>query len=205
MHAYRRNAIALLVLSACAVSATGCRDDSQRDDRPEPQADAPRAATLADPARPEPMDERSASSDAVVADREFLRTALASGLAEVSMSRDVESRSPTEAVRDLAKRIAEDHEALNAKLRERAGDDADGLEMDASAKAMDTMIRSTEPAALDRAYLQHMAEGHAKSIARFEAGAANAADESVRKLANDALPTLREHAQAVEKRLAQGK
>lgn len=222
MHTVPRTLVALVAMSTSALLASGCRDTTQRDERPEPRADAP----LSDPARMDasanpPMQDTTASGPDTASesateaptmpqttaekDRQFLRSALASGLAEVSMSRYVEGRSPTAEVRALAKRIADDHEALNARLRDMAAADLDGVEMDASAKAMETMIRATEAPALDRTYLQHMAEGHAKSIARYETAAANAADAGVRKLAEAALPKLREHARAVETRLAQGK
>lgn len=224
MYNTSRILIPLLIMIACAMLASGCSDTTQREERPEPQADASRASV------PPPAQNDSDTSQAVPGDvpaaaemtsdrradermpptpagndRQFLETALASGLSEVSMSRHVEKRSPTADVRALAKRIADDHDALNARLRTVSPDGLDGVEMDASAKAMDTMLRATATPDLDRMYLQHMAEGHVRSLARYEAAATNAADAAVRKLAGDALPKLREHARAVETRLAQGK
>lgn len=211
MHAGPRTIIASVLLSTCILLAAGCRDDMPRDERPEPQTasdagpsmpgSAASSSGMASDAAP---GDRRLPEAAVDNDREFLRTALAGGLAEVSISRDVETRSPTPEVRALAKRIADDHEALNAKLRAVAGD-LGTVEMDASARAMETLIRSSAVPALDRRYLQHMAESHAMSIVRYEAAAANAADAGVRALAAEALPRLREHARAVETRMAQGK
>lgn len=136
-------------------------------------------------------------------DRDFTRTALASGLAEVQVSRHVEQQSPTADVRALAKRIADDHGTLNEKLRSFAGSEA--VDIDASSKAMDALIRSSQGADLDRAYLQHMAEGHARSIARYEAAEASVRDEALRTLVKTALPKLREHARAVDAQLSRSK
>lgn len=208
MKTTRTSRILLALACAAAFTVAGCRDADRQDDMTAGGVDD-RAATPA-PAEPSsattppettsPTTTDTAAADAN-ADQSFVRAALASGLAEVSISRHIEAQSPTKDVRALAKRIADDHEALNDKLRTFAGMQADAIEPDASAKAMDTMIRSSKGTDLDRAYLQHMADGHAKSIARYETAAASAQDDGVRSLASSALPKLREHAQAVAAQL----
>lgn len=215
-----------LLLAIATIAICGCRDDMQPDDvsastaNPPastlPRAESPAAgaasdttSTLPDAATPPGTDAatpgKPAPGDVPHADHDFARSALASGLAEVKMSRDVEARSPTGEVRALARRIADDHEALNGKLRVFAGPDADAVDTDASSKAMDALIRSSKGADLDRAYLQHMSDGHARSIARFEAAGKTVRDDGLRTLANEALPKLREHARAVDAQLARSK
>lgn len=214
----RKRAPLFFAIAMLAIS--GCRDDMQPDDvgaspAPDsalpqpvdqalgtpPNAPAAHAATgQGDAAHPGSMAPGSADGD-----RAFARSALASGIAEVKLSRLVEERSPTGDVRALAKRIADDHEALNGKLRGFAGPDADGIDTDASAKAMGELIRSSQGTELDRAYLQHMADGHARSIARYETAANTAGDNGLRTLAKDALPKLREHASAVNAQLSRSK
>jgi putative membrane protein len=137
-----------------------------------------------------------------VNDQQFVQTALAGGMAEVSMSRYAASKAKSADVRSIAKRIADDHEAMNPKLRALAGSNADGAKIDDTAKSAESMLRGTEGADLDKAYLDHMSEDHKKNIAMFEAAAAQATDPAVRKLAEDALPTLREHAKLVDAQLA---
>jgi putative membrane protein len=212
---------AIILFAIATIAMGGCRDDMQPDDvsasataAPEPAmpagdaaADAsaaPGAATSGD-AGPDSATQGDAAPDSADADRSFARSALASGIAEVKVSRDVEQRSPTSDVRTLAKRIADDHEALNGKLRSFAGADAEAVDTDASAKAMDALIRSSEGTDLDRAYLQHMADGHARSIAKYEAAANTVRDDALRTLARDALPKLREHARAVDAQLSRSK
>ena len=215
-----RNRVLFLAIAMLAIG--GCRDDMQPDDA------GASAANAADAALPQPVDPASgtppgdpaaqapaapaaadsagsAAPGSAETDRAFARSALASGMAEVKVSRLVEERSPTGDVRTLAKRIADDHEALNGKLRGFAGPDADAVDTDASAKAMGELIRSSQGTELDRAYLQHMADGHARSIARYEAAANTASDEGLRALARDALPKLREHASAVSAQLSGAK
>jgi putative membrane protein len=209
----RKRAIILFAIATVApIALSGCRDDMQPDDVSAPATAAPEPATPAAAAAPSTdagaVPDTATPGDApgsADADRSFARSALASGMAEVKVSRDVEQRSPTSDVRTLAKRIADDHEALNDKLRSFAGPEADAVDTDASAKAMGTLIRSSEGTDLDRAYLQHMADGHARSIAKYEAAADTARDDALRTLARDALPKLREHARAVETQLSRSK
>jgi putative membrane protein len=225
---------AIILFAIATIAMGGCRDDMQPDDvsasataAPDPATPASDAATPSTDAgavpgtaaqgdaSPNGMAQGNATPDSATpgsaapgsadADRSFARSALASGIAEVKVSRDVEKRSPTSDVRALAKRIADDHEALNGKLRSFAGADAEAVDTDASAKAMDALIRSSEGTDLDRAYLQHMADGHARSIARYEAAANTVRDDALRTLARDALPKLREHAGAVDKQLSRSK
>lgn len=205
-------------LFALAIALVGCRDDMQPDDAvastAPPQATMPRTDDAA-PGTPRgtvPTNDAAHGGTAMSGhatdgnpgtERDFARTALASGLAEVQVSRHVEKQSPTADVRVLAKRIADDHGALNEKLRSFAGSDV--VDIDASSKAMDALIRSSQGTDLDRAYLQHMAEGHARSIARYEAAEATVRDEALRTLVKAALPKLREHARAVDAQLSRSK
>lgn len=205
----------VLFAIAFAITLGGCRDDMQPDDvvastATPPQASLPRT----DDAMPRAMPGADAAHGGTAMpgdapsgnpeiDRDFARTALASGLAEVQVSRHVEQQSPTADVRALAKRIADDHGALNEKLRGFSGSDA--VDIDASSKAMDALIRSSKGTDLDRAYLQHMAEGHARSIARYEAAEVAVRDQGLRTLINEALPKIREHARAVDAQLAKAK
>jgi putative membrane protein len=198
-----------LIFAIAMLATSGCRDDMQPDNLAAPGAKAPES-TLARPGEPASAmpasDAGTPSTDASAdPDRIFARSALASGIAEVKISHHVEERSPTSDVRTLAKRIADDHEALNGKLRSFAGPDADAVDTDASAKAMDALIRSSEGTDLDRAYLQHMVDGHARSIAKYEAAASTVRDDALRTLAKNALPKLREHARAVDAQLSRSK
>jgi putative membrane protein len=195
-----------IALFALAIALGACRDDMQPDGVIEstatPQAASPRTDAAA-PGTANPTNPADAATDHPATDRAFARTALASGLAEVQVSRHVEKQSPTADVRALAKRIADDHGTLNEKLRSFAGSEA--VDIDASSKAMGTLIRSSEGTDLDRAYLQHMAEGHARSIARYETAEGSVSDEALRALVKEALPKLREHARAVDTQLSRSK
>lgn len=211
----------VLTIAVAMLAIGGCRDDMQPDDVASSGANAtasaptqpmdatPGAATGGAASSPMPPADDMAGDGAApgteAADRAFARSALASGLSEVKISRHVERQSTTADVRTLAKRIADDHEALNGKLRGFAGSDAEAVDTDASSKAMDALIRSSEGADLDRAYLQHMSEGHARSIARYETAEKTARDEGLRTLVKDALPKLREHARAVDAQLSRAK
>lgn len=212
MHA--AHAFPKLLFLAALLAASGCRDRAHRDDMPMSHAgdatsstgaahdtgmgDAPSAANRDERREAPPATSQSATPGGFDSDRDFVRTALSSGLAEASLSRYVQTQSPTREVRALAKRIADDHDALNAKLRGIQGVGAESVGIDPAAKSMDAAIRAKRGTALDQAYLQHMSDGHRNSIARFESAATGASTDALRRLASDALPTLRDHAQSVD-------
>ena len=194
------NAQAAMADQAAAATPSTAQTTPPPTDADTPPASDP-ATTPDSMGNPSPAPAQSGAAQ-VADDQQFVRTALAGGMAEVSVSRYVASKAKSGAVRSLAKRIADDHEALNAKLRTAAGADADAVQADDAAKSAEAMIRGSQGAELDKAYLTHMADDHKKDIASFEAAAAQATDPAVRKLAEDALPTLREHAKMVDERLA---
>lgn len=211
--------LAFAAMLAIGIASTSCQDrdpttDAYADNAGQASADTRGAAPMptaqagdatASNASPETTAPITADATQTPAtqggDTTFLQAALTSGIAEVALSRHVQSNAASGDVQALAKRIADDHDALNAKLRD-AGADAAMSQPDATMKAMDASIRTMKGADLDRAYLQHMADGHRASIARYEAEASGGSVERVRTLASEALPKLREHARDVESMLA---
>lgn len=248
----QRNTLLALATAWVFVSvSTGCRERDAVEDgynghvapAAEGVADDPVARTPADPAlmphgdtgmddpQNDAMPVNTAAEDrnrSVGEDQAtFLSGALASGEAEVAISRHVQNNATSQDVRALAKRIANDHEALNRKLRDAgavadpagaakssgAADPADttkaaatqdatahsGTDRAADAHPMNVEIRAKRGVEMERAYLTHILEGHRKSIARYEAAAANVEFAAgTRRLAEQALPTIREHLDAVE-------
>lgn len=142
-------------------------------------------------------DQAMQGSGTAQADAEFYRTALASGRSEVAISEHVASAASGE-VADLARRIASDHTALNRQLQQASGMQQ-MPEPDAEQERTAQQMQQMTGAQLERAYLDHMAQAHAKSIELYQRTAQGAQDARTRQLAEAALPTLRQHAQAIER------
>lgn len=205
MHATLRP-IGFILMSTCLAAAVGCQGSMHRDDMQDMQdmkdaaattsTDAPAVAEAAGAEARTMPGETPASAQA---DRDFLTSALSSGMSEVALSRQVQSRSPTARIRALAEHIADDHDALNDRLGALLGA---SVTPGAEHRATEAMLASKQGVEIDQAYLRHMADGHRKAIALYEAAASSASNAAVRALAADALPKLREHAQAVNEQLA---
>lgn len=128
-------------------------------------------------------------------DAPFYRTALSSGLAEVEISEYAAQQAAPE-VASLAQRIARDHRALNTQLQQASGMAQMPALMPQHENKVDQMKRLVG-SQINYAYLDHMAQSHQQSIELYQAASESAQDPRTRQLAQAALPTLREHAQAV--------
>lgn len=146
----------------------------------------PSTATPGTPSSPDP------------ADSEFYRKALASGVSEVAASELAANKAASDEIRQLAARLAQDHRALNEWLRQSSGTQDDPAPPPEN-KAAEDHLRGLQGEAFDRAWLEHMAQGHAKSIALYEATARGGRSEQARTLAAGALPQLREHAASIDR------
>lgn len=208
---------AVLLLSAVTLAiAGGCgtMDERDDDDMASNQMTASVAQETTEMAQPQPqptpdptmqgqgMQEGSmqgqASGEAgasTQADVEFYRKALASGGSEVAISQQATTRGSAK-VAALAQHIVDDHTALNQKLGQASGM-SQPPPPDPENQAAAQRMQQLAGAEFDRAYLNHMAQGHAKSIELYGSTATSAQDARTRELAAAALPTLREHAEAV--------
>lgn len=148
-------------------------------------------------AGPQPDDgDAEAYADAAMAsdgaEAAFLREALRSGVAELSLAEFARDHAQSGAVKSLATALSGDHAALNDRLRARAGGSADPAPT-ARQRSEAAHLRALEGAAFDDAWLEHLSRSHARAIARFQAVASGADSAETRTLASEALPTLRSH------------
>jgi putative membrane protein len=145
-----------------------------------------------DPAAAEEV--RKASEPAAAKD--FYRMALSSGVGEVDLSQHAAANAGSPQVREFAQMLVKDHTAVNEKLRSASG--IKDAAPPPKTKAEADMVKQQKGQAYDRAFLDHMAKGHAKSIALYENASKNGPDEKARQLAQQTLPSLRTHAQRVQ-------
>lgn len=137
---------------------------------------------------------RGRTSEAA-ADTAFIRAAAGGDLLEVRLGSLARSRAADPAVKAFASRMATDHGSMReqwaALLR-----DNDLPAVSALGPAQEeavTRLARLSGASFDRAYLADMIRNHERDVALFQRQSSSAQSSEVRRLAADALPTLREH------------
>ncbi|MEN1940236.1 DUF4142 domain-containing protein [Luteimonas sp. MJ246] len=124
----------------------------------------------------------------------FFERALQGGVADIEAARSAQLRGASAELRRFAQQLEHDHGQLNQRLA-----DAGGIELpepdDRQRKALHALDEH-QGAAYDRAWLRHMARGHASAIRlcqrRADAGGPGAG------VASEALSTLRDHARTLD-------
>lgn len=127
-------------------------------------------------------------------DARFFRQALAGSEKEIRMSQLGLSHSQNPQVRRLAQMMIRDHNLLNShviavsRIGRVPGDDARAI----------AQLATLSGPQFDHQYLANMLDDHRNAIALFEDASRNARTAAARRLAAEALPTLRGHLGAVQ-------
>jgi len=132
-------------------------------------------------------------------DTEFVTHAAQGGLAEVALGGLAADRARNDMVKDFGQRMVKDHGDANAKLLELAK--GKGFEppktLSAEHQASLEHLKSLDAAAFDQAYVDAMVKDHRKDVAEFEKQAKGADDPDLRRFAEQTLPTLQSHLDAI--------
>ena len=133
-------------------------------------------------------------------DTEFVQMAAVGGMKEVQMGQMAEKQGQSAEVKELGRRIAQDHKQANQMLR--------GIVKQKNAKvSMEKKMEEgkIDPANFDKEFLSMMMADHEKTISAFEAEMKNGDDADLKGFARNTLPTLKEHLAAVKKAQAKMK
>jgi len=140
------------------------------------------------------------ASAAAKSPQTFVEKAALTGLTEVELGKVALKKSQDSQVRTFAQRMITDHGKANDELSSIA--DRKQLQvpkkLDSEHQSMVTELSGKSGTDFDAAYAQHMAEGHGKAVALFEAEA-QASDSDLSSFASKTLPTLKEHKQLADK------
>lgn len=132
-------------------------------------------------------------------DTEFVTQAAQGGLAEVAFGNLAAERARNDMVRDFGQRMARDHGDANAKLLELAK--GKGYEppqtLPPAQQAELERLKDLAADAFDSAYVEAMVKDHRKDVAEFEQQAQGADDPDLRRFAEQTLPTLQSHLDAI--------
>jgi putative membrane protein len=140
-------------------------------------------------------DGRPEAGPSTLPDRRFVQEAAASGRAAVELCALGAKRAQDPAVRELARHVADDHEATNKEMMQLAK----RLEIplatrtDPGQKALLGRLSRLAGAEFDRQYIAALVDGHREVVETFEYEAEAGRDPDVKSFAERTLPTLRHH------------
>jgi putative membrane protein len=212
---------AALFLGGALLSMSACKGHDADDATPADTAAAPAADTTTPPADTAAANDGMAgdtgamagadttattdtsatdmSGDATamgpVTDTQFYQQALAGGQKEIDASKLEKAQGSSADAKKVADKLITDHTAMGKKVMAAAGSGVTAPAPDTSTPAD---LQGKTGKDFDKAWVDMMVSDHEKTIAMFENAAKNASTDAAKKLASDALPTLREHLKAVQ-------
>jgi putative membrane protein len=128
-------------------------------------------------------------------DKQFMMKAAASGLMEVQMAQLAQKNGTSDAVKNLAQKIEQDHSSANKELTDIASRKSISLptEVDPKQKNEIDKLSKLSGAAFDKAYVKKMVSEHKKDISEFEKQGERGMDSDIKGFSTKTLPALREH------------
>jgi putative membrane protein len=130
-------------------------------------------------------------------DKTFLKGQQETNIAEVALGKVAIERATTETVRELAKKLMADHQAvmeLNRALSEKLGLPVP-QQPSAEQQATGDKVKAQTGAAFDAAYVAAQVEGHTKSISKAQQEISSGSHPEVKAFATDYAPKAQMHLQ----------
>jgi putative membrane protein len=185
-------AVALLALSAPAISQTATPGKAPSATPAAPAAPAGRSDTKQDRA------DKLARQD-----EKFVKEAAEGGMAEVQLGKLAQQKAQSPEVKKLAETIVKDHEAANAQLTAIGSGKGVDLpkataEMKGDHKKLHDKLSKANGLEFDREYVKAMVDDHKKDIKKFEEQAKDGKDAELKAFAQQTVPKLKEHLQMAE-------
>jgi len=140
-----------------------------------------------------------------ISDTDFYQQALSGGQKEIDAGKMEAKQGSSADAKKLANELVADHTALGKKVQAAAGSAVTPPASDMTASAD---LQGKTGKDLDTAWADMMVNDHQKTITLFENASNNASTDQAKKLASDALPTLRDHlkkSQDLQQKLASAK
>jgi putative membrane protein len=126
---------------------------------------------------------------------DFVAKAIASCIGEMKLHEKAAKDAKSEDVRRFAQKMADEHKKVNDRLMNVAKEMKLGVVQgfDKNSKEIWDRISRLEGEAFDREYVKHVLKSHADAINFYENARPRDADARIKGLAEEVLPTLRQH------------
>jgi putative membrane protein len=128
-------------------------------------------------------------------DETFIRNATEANMAEIKLGQLAQEKAQAPEVKNVAKRIVEDHTKAQDELKQIAQQESINLPTDISHKdalTYDRLSKLSGPQ-FDREYTQEMIKDHQKDISEFKRAEASVKNPASKEYAQRELPTLQAH------------
>jgi len=128
-------------------------------------------------------------------DRQFMRMAAYTNIAEIRLGEQALQRAVNASVRDFAQMMIDDHNRANRELKAVAARMGTRLpnDTDAKHKAIASRLSPLSGAPYDRAYSREMVKGHMQAVAMFQNQLRRSRNPELRAWVARTLPALQEH------------
>jgi putative membrane protein len=132
-------------------------------------------------------------------DHKFMVEAARGGKAEVELAQMAQQKASSDAVKQYARQLEQDHTEANKKLKAIAQERGVQLPDDLGQhqKTLD-MLNSKSGEEFDRAFMKSQVQHHKKDINQFRKASKNVLDSDLREFATSTLPTLEQHLRQAE-------
>ncbi len=128
-------------------------------------------------------------------DNKFLKDAAIGGMIEVELGKLALQRASSDAVKQFAQKMVDDHTKANEELKQVASkaniNVPEGL--DSKQQSRVDKLSKFSGTEFDRAYIKDQLKDHQQDVKEFQNEAENGNQEEVKKFASKILPTLQEH------------
>ena len=132
-------------------------------------------------------------------DRNFIQKAAEGGKAEVELGQLAQGKASSDAVKQFAQRMVQDHGAANQELTQLAQSKGVPIEPKPGkhAKMIDRLAK-LQGADFDREYVKAMVKDHKEDVAEFRKMHSGAVDPNLKAWVDKTLPTLEDHLRTIQ-------
>lgn len=142
-----------------------------------------------------PMGNAPANTPVKVDDKKFAKEAAIGGLTEVQLGKLAQQKASSDAVKQFAQKMIDDHSKADDQLKQLASSDNLSLPGTLDPKhqsAIDKLSKLSGPE-FDKAYAKDMVKDHEKDVSEFQAESQGGTDANVKQFASQTLPVLQQH------------
>jgi putative membrane protein len=130
-----------------------------------------------------------------VDDKKFAQEAAKGNLEEVQLAKLAQQKASSDAVKQFAQKMIDDHTKANEQLQQLASRDSLTVPDRLDSKQQDTVNKLSQLSgpAFDKAYAKNMVKDHKKDVQAFRAESQLGTQANVKQFASQTLPVLQQH------------
>ncbi|HWF45800.1 MAG TPA: DUF4142 domain-containing protein [Bryobacteraceae bacterium] len=130
-----------------------------------------------------------------VDDKKFAQEAAKGNLEEVQLAKLAQEKASSDAVKQFAQKMIDDHTKANEQLQQVASRESMTVPDRLDSKQQGTVNKLSQLSgpAFDKAYVKDMVKNHKKDVSEFQAESQLGTDANIKQFASQTLPVLQQH------------